>query len=118
MGQYIHQTPGRIRLRSKALRCRSEKRARAAELVLSDMDGVQSIRVNPRAGSITIHYDIDRVRQSDLLAALEEVGCMAETSRGSDGASKVVDRFGKAIVGAVVSQAVERSARTLLTAFI
>jgi hypothetical protein len=38
MSQYIHHVPGRIRVRSKAFRCRSEK-ARTAERRLQSLAG-------------------------------------------------------------------------------
>lgn len=117
MSHYIHQVPGRIRVRSRAFRC-SPDRARAAERRLTAMDGVQNVRVNPRAGSITVHYDTEVLRQSDLLATLEQSGCMAVTMRSDEGLRKAADTFGKALVGAVVKTAVERSARTLVGALI
>ncbi len=117
MSQYIHHVPGRIRVRSRALRCRGEK-AQAAERSLAAMTGVESVRINPRAGSITVHYDIDVLRRTDLLAALEEVGCMSAVSRSDESVRKMADTFGKALVGAMMQKAVEQSARTLVGALI
>ena len=113
MSQYIHHVPGRIRVRSKAFQCRSEK-ALAAERQLRVLNGVRSVRVNPHAGSITVHYDTEVLKQSDLLATLEQVGCLGATTRTDESARKMGEMFGKALVGAVVQKVVERSARTLV----
>lgn len=117
MSQYIHHVPGRLRIRSQSLRCRSDK-ALAAQNRLVSMDGVQSVRINPRAGSITILYDANALRQADLLSALHEVGCMSAAVRSDEHVRKVADTFGKALVGAVMQKAVEQSARTLVGALI
>lgn len=117
MSQYIHHVPGRIRVRSKAFRCRSEK-ARAAQSALLDLRGVRQVRVNPHAGSITVHYDSALLRQSDLLNVLEQSGCLGVISRGNGVSNKAGELFGKALVGAVVQKAVEQSARTLVGALI
>ncbi len=113
MSQYIHHVPGRIRVRSKAFQCRSEK-ALAAEKLLKELTGVRSFRVNPHAGSIIVHYDTAELKQSDLLAILEQVGCLEASSRSDESARKMGEIFGKALVGAVVQKIVEQSARTLV----
>jgi copper chaperone CopZ len=117
MSHYIHHVPGRIRVRTKAFRCRSEK-AQAAERQLKAMAGVRQVRVNPHAGSITVHYDTAALEQSDLLTALEQLGCLQAASRSDEVARKMGEMFGKALVGAVVQKAVEQSARTLVGALI
>lgn len=113
MSQYIHQVPGRIRVRSNAFRCRS-RRARAAEGRLRTMKGVRRVRVNPHAGSITIHYDESVLKRSHLLVALEDAGCLGAASHNDDGVRRMGVVFGRALVGAVVQKAVEQSARTLI----
>lgn len=117
MSQYIHHVPGRIRVRSQALRCRGEK-ALAAQRRLTGMAGVRSIRINPRIGSITVHYDAELLRRADLLATLEEIGCLSASSRSDVGMRKVAETFSKALVGAVMQKAAEQSARTLVGALI
>lgn len=117
MSQYIHHVPGRIRVRSRAFRCRCE-RARAAEQELLALSGVHQVRVNPHAGSITVHYDSALLGQSDLLTVLEQCGCLDATIRSDEVTRKAGELFGKALVGAVVQKAVEQSARTLVSALI
>lgn len=117
MSQYIHHVPGRIRVRSRAFRCRSEK-ARIAQSRLLGLAGVREVRVNPHAGSATIHYDPTQVSHSELLAALEASGCLGATTSSDEGARKAGEMFGKALIGAVVQKTVERSARALVGALI
>ena len=117
MSHYIHHVPGRIRVRSKVFRCRSEK-AQAAERHFKNMAGVQQVRLNPHAGSITVHYDSAVLKQLDVLAALQQVGCLNGGIRNDQGAREMGEIFGKALVGAVVQKAVEQSARSLVGALI
>ena len=117
MSQYVHHVPGRIRVRSKAFRCHSEKAFGAQKKLLSTV-GVQKVRVNSHAGSITVNYDPAVVKQSHILAVLEQVGCMGASTHNADGARFMGEMFGKALVGAVVRTAVERSARSLVGAII
>lgn len=117
MSQYIHHVPGRIRVRSNAFRCYGEK-ADTARRQLMAMDGVRHVEVNPRAASIIVQYDPERLSRSELFGMLEELGCMAATRRDSEHVRKIGETFGKALVGAVVQRAVEQSARTLVGALV
>lgn len=118
MSQYIHQVPGRIRIRSKAFRCYGQ-RADAARSRLLAMDGVRNVEINPRAASLLVQYDPQTISRSSLFAALEELGCMSSTVlRDGEHARKLGETFGKALIGAVVKTAVERSARTLVGALV
>ncbi len=117
MSQYIHSVPGRIRVRARAFRCRSEK-ARIAQSRLLALAGVREVRINPHAGSITVHYDATQLTHSDLLAALEAYGCLGSTTSNDQMARKAGEMFGKALIGAMVQKVVERSARTLVGALI
>jgi copper chaperone CopZ len=117
MSQYIHHIPGRIRVRSKAFRCQGE-RAQVAQAQLMAMDGVRDVQINPRASSIVVQYDPDRMSRAELFATLEELGCMAPVRRDSEHGVRLGETFGKALVGAAVQKAVEQSARTLVGAFV
>jgi len=117
MSQCSHHVPGHIRVQSKAFSCRSEK-ARAAQIRLHALTGVRQVRVNPHAGSVTVHYDSALLNQSDLFAVLEQCGSLGAISR-SDAISRMAgELFGKARVGAVMQKAVEQSARTFVGALI
>lgn len=117
MSQYIHHVPGRIRVRSKAFRCQGE-RAEKAQTHLLAMDGVRDVKINPRAASILVQYDPDRLTKAELFAALEDLGCMAPARRDREHFSSPGETFGKALVGVAVQKMIEQSARSLVGAFV
>ncbi|NBC15663.1 MAG: heavy-metal-associated domain-containing protein [Gammaproteobacteria bacterium] len=117
MSQYIHHVPGRIRIRSRAFQCYGE-RADAAQDRLLAMDGVRSVEIKPRAASLIIQYDPERVSRAALFATLEDLGCMAPVRRDNAHVRQMGETFGKALVGAAMQKAVEQSARTLVGALV
>jgi copper chaperone CopZ len=75
------------------------------------VDGVTQVRINPRARSITVNYDPARLTRSQLLTLLEECGCVETAAQtASTLSTKAGEAFGKALIGAVVNKAIERSA--------
>ncbi|MBK1646010.1 hypothetical protein CKO25_15405 [Thiocapsa imhoffii] len=114
MSHYIHHVPGRIRIRSSSFRC-DPISARKAESELRATEGIRDIRVNPRAGSITVHYDPAHTSQAQILARLEQIGCLGTSIRTDLGTKRVHEAFGKALVGAVMQKAVERSALRIVS---
>lgn len=115
MSHSIHHVPGRLRVRSSAFRCRPAE-AQAAQNRLVAIDGVTQVRLNGHAGSITIHYDPERMTKQALLDVMKDLGC-TQTMSGKNPAvaSKAGALFGKALVGAVINKAVERSAFKLVS---
>ncbi|NKN31951.1 HMA2 domain-containing protein [Marichromatium bheemlicum] len=117
MRHYIHHVPGRLRVRSAALRCRSLLDGEAQRQLLA-LEGVREVRFNPRASSLTLLYDPERIGRAQLLAALEQHGCV-EVGPGTGTLTNTAGHlFGKALVGAFVNKAVERSAYKLVSVFI
>lgn len=119
MSHSIHHVPGRLRVRSTAFRCRPAE-ARAAQTQLLDLEGVRQVRLNRHAGSITVHYDLERLSHLELLAAMKALGC-AEPMRDAAPpaiAGKAGTTFRKALVGAVINKAIERSAFKLVGALL
>jgi hypothetical protein len=117
MSQYIHHVPGRIRIRSRAFQCYGA-RADAAHDRLMAMEGVRSVEIKPRAASLIVQYDPERISRAALFATLEELGCMAPVRRDNAHVRQIGETFGKAVVGAMMQKAVEQSARTLVGAFV
>ena len=112
----IHHVPGRLRVRSSAFRCQPAE-ALAAQRRLTSIDGVRQARLNAHAGSITIHYDPERITQQKLLDLMKDTGCTERVTPKANPAfaRKAGELFGKALVGAVVNKAVERSAFRLVS---
>lgn len=116
MSHSIHHVPGRLRVRSSAFRCRPTD-AEAAQNHLVSIEGVAQVRLNTHAGSITVHYDPERLTKQALLEAMQKVGCTGATATGANPAfaAKAGTMFGKALVGAIINKAVERSAFKLVS---
>lgn len=118
MSHSIHHVPGRLRVRSNAFRCRPAE-VRAIQGRLFSMEGVTQVRFNHHAGSITVNYDPKRLTQRALLDVMKDLGCTEATPRANPAlASKAGEMFGKALVGAVINKAVERSAFKLVSVFL
>jgi hypothetical protein len=73
MASYLHQVPGRIRLRSARFREDAGRRAAAVE-ALSGLRGVRSVDARGTSGSITVHFDEVRICPSEIIATLTRYG--------------------------------------------
>ncbi|AFL73309.1 HMA2 domain-containing protein [Thiocystis violascens] len=115
MSHSIHSVPGRLRVRSNAFRCSSSE-AQSVQRRLISMDGVTQVRLNAHAGSITVHYDSERLTKQTLLDVMKTLGCTQAMPRTNPAvASKAGAMFGKALIGAVINKAMERSALKLVS---
>ena len=72
MSYYVHQVPGRIRVRIPAIR---HNRYRGTEVKhLLDVVGVDTVEVNHLTGSVVANFNPDIVEARLLLAILSEKG--------------------------------------------
>jgi hypothetical protein len=118
MSHYIHHVPGRLRVRFKSFH-RQPLKTQAFIKQLKTLVGVQAVRVNPHAESITVHYNPSQITHGDLLALLEQAGCLKVMAKNhSEAAGQVGEMFGKALFGAVVQKTVERSVQSLVGALL
>lgn len=120
MSHYIHHVPGRLRLKTPALR-RNEGEGVRARKWLEGLAGVLSSEVNTVTGSLIIKYDKDAVSAQSLLASLRERGYLSGQTGlpaaeiivgGKTVAHKISDTF----LNKVVETVVERSAIALIAA--
>jgi copper chaperone CopZ len=120
--QYLHHVPGRLRIKVNQFQCDGE-RARRAVALLQATDGVEEVRINPRAGSLTVLYDPGARSHTELLAALQQAGCLnlaglpAPPRAGAVQSSRRTDlagTFGKALVGALAQRTATRLIGALL----
>lgn len=92
--------------------------------MLSWIDGVKEVRVNPAIGSITVIYDRDETTEKILMQALEEKKIISRQTINKNDPffAKVVseagEKAGKAILGHVVKQALNANGLSLLAALI
>ncbi len=117
--KYIHHTPGRLRVKGRHFQCQGE-RARKAVAGLQSLAGVELVKLNPHAGSLTVHYDPAIHSQGELLAVLEAAGCLhaaaeihvpAHSATPKEG---VAGAFGKALVGVLAQRTASRLIGVLL----
>lgn len=125
MVEYIHHVPGRIRVKSPLIK-KNEANARAAMQLVQSLDGVTSVEVNPVTGSVIVNYDKHVLDPFAMLSTLKLHGYIDSAALGTrneegalyTAASKVGEAFGKAVFGALVDKAIERSAMALVGALI
>ena len=76
MSYDIHQTPGRLRIRTPLVKY-DVAQASAARALLVCIDGVTSVRCSTGTGSITVAYDVYAVTAASLINALARQGYLA-----------------------------------------
>jgi len=73
MTYYIHDIPGRLRIRSPLVKHNSRAEKDIIEL-LGYLSGIESIAVNTATGSFLIHYDPSRASSHAIVAVLTKYG--------------------------------------------
>ena len=129
MTDYLHHVPGRLRVRAKTLRC--DPTARAATLrKLQAREGIRSVRLNPKAGSVTIFYDVEATDGPQILAFLEAECLRARTIKhaplrsaavrptrtGPSSGNPLAAEIGRMALGVLVTKGVSFSIASLLGA--
>lgn len=123
MTYYVHNVPGRLRVRIPAVKGNSA-RAVDVENLLSNVFGVGSSTVSTVTGSVIINYDPNLINAQNVLDRLRQKGYY-DPSRavGTDQAlegkiQRTSEIIGKALLGHVVERAFEGSALSLLAVLI
>jgi hypothetical protein len=122
--KYLHHTPGRLRIKGRHFNCHGE-RGRKAVFALQAMPGVERVKLNAHAGSLTVHYDPAVHSQADLIAALETTGCLQAAEAHAHIANHLANKsaapregvagaFGKALVGVLAQRTATRLIGALL----
>ncbi|TCJ15539.1 heavy-metal-associated domain-containing protein [Parasulfuritortus cantonensis] len=115
----MHHVPGRLRLKGCHFRRDSATAARAVA-GLRALAGVELVKLNHHAGSLTVHYDPARQSQAELLAVLERYGCLnavaAPAGAGVRPAATdgLAGTFGKALMGVLAQRTATRLIGVLL----
>lgn len=68
-----HALAGRLRIKMASIK-RSPANAREIEEHLREFPGITKVKANAKTGSVLIHYDDDRIRQSGVLEAVQALG--------------------------------------------
>jgi copper chaperone CopZ len=95
----VHHVPGRLRLRSAALK----GDARAGEEIkerLAAIAGIRSLTVNPKTGSLLLEYDPAVIAPERIVGLLASRGFTFSTAATeSEAAPRLVDQIVSAIKG-------------------
>jgi len=126
VSHYIHHIPGRLRVRSAAIR-RNEFRAEALKALLKSAEGVNSAEVNTLTGSIVVRYDPALTSGQSVADMLRDRGYLTSSTLGDTSApARDLAAFGGEIGGLVakkvatyaIETAVERSMFALVAALL
>ncbi|MGD1999151.1 MAG: hypothetical protein PVG81_11090 [Desulfobacterales bacterium] len=123
MNVYLHNVPGRLRVKIPSIKHMNYK-ARKVESLFEFREGIERVRANALTGSLTINYDPERVSVDQLLAVLREHGHL-ETDQSLVNAAgdyvtatRVTQAVGKAMINWALSKTLESSGLGLLTVLI
>lgn len=119
MSRYIHHVPGRLRIKSPALK-RNEPEAARTLAYMQQLHGVATAEVNTVTGSLLIHYDTNVVAAQTLLNTLRGLGHVHPEQghglhyQGPGLGQKISDT----VVNKLVETVLERSATALVAALL
>jgi hypothetical protein len=124
---YLHVTPGRLRVRSVVLK-RDVARASRVEQGLATLPGLDLVRVNAVTGSVLVHYDTRQWTADSLLSAMGELEYLTPRPvRNRAPVSQRMERdafteccaiIGKELLGAAISRIFPNPIVTTLLAIV
>lgn len=123
MGYYLHEIPGRLRIKIPALR-RNQENAREIQVLLRNLSGVKTTSVNTVTGSMIVNYDPEFLSSSAILAFLsrERYIDLAEAVSSQEYIEKSLGSIGraasKALLGLALDRALQGSPLSILTVLI
>jgi hypothetical protein len=123
MTYYVHQVPGRLRVKVPFLKHQPGKCAAVID-ILAEHQGIQKIKVNQLTGSVVVRYDQAATDQERILNVMEYEGFYdsSQAVESSVHLDRAANRAGKAVGRAafsyVVGRALESNGLSLLAAFI
>ena len=123
MNYYVHNIPGRLRVKTPMVK-RNRASARHVEELMKQLRGINSTAVNTTTGSVVVLYDQEAISSDVILNTLENEGLFDSSKAGScdqyinEAASKAGQFLGKILFGAFVENAFEGSALSYIAVFI
>jgi hypothetical protein len=118
MTDYLHHVPGRLRVRSKVFRCNSISQNMALRK-LRALDGVSTVRLNSKAGSVIVCYDTEKIGPTKILDLLNACKCIQTAPIITQHGPKernITSEIGKMALSVLVSKGVNYSISSLLGA--
>ncbi|MCX8030260.1 MAG: heavy-metal-associated domain-containing protein [Thermodesulfovibrionales bacterium] len=123
MSYYIHNVPGRLRIKSPFLK-NNKNAANDVVSSLNNLSGVDSIDVNLTTGSLLINYDLREIKHTVIVELLEGKGYFnsSEAETNDDylhkTATKVGTFIGKTLFSTFAGMALERTPFSFLSLLI
>jgi hypothetical protein len=123
MNVYIHNVPGRLRVKIPSIKHLNHE-ARKVESLFEFREGIERVRANAVTGSLTINYDPERFSVDQLLAVLKEHGhlgsdhSMVNAAGDYVTATRVTQAVGKAMINWAISKTLESNGLGLLAVLI
>ncbi len=123
MKYYIHELPGRLRIKIPTLK-KNQRLAMKIDDLLFDLIGVNDINVNTVTGSIVVNYDPETIKSEAILGALAENGhinikeLLESRNERADVYQMVGEAASRAIFGFAIEKAFAGSPYLLLTALV
>ncbi len=123
MSYYVHQVPGRLRIKTPTIKSNPVK-ACELEQQLKTLNGTEAICANALTGSVLIHYDTRVVSSGDILDFVSKAGhfhparARTEYSGIEKHLSKKGSAVGRALLGLILGKLLQDSPLALLTAII
>lgn len=120
---YYHHVPGRLRVRIPGLKGNTSL-AGKVESCLRTFSGIEDLTINSVTGSVVIRYNRGATDSRRILLYLTDNGFIDLEKAVTSGqymnksAEKIGQTLGKAVFGAFVEKAFEKSALSLLAALI
>lgn len=117
MSCYVHNVPGRLRIRASSLKHHHQDAFTLCKK-LEKADGIDKTEFNPKAGSLIIYYDVQQLGAEDILYQLHKTdllkGCPTSTHHHS--ASRMGTMLGSALFGTLVKKSIETSVLSIAKA--
>jgi hypothetical protein len=123
MGYYLHEVPGRLRIKIPDLK-RNHESARDVQVLLKSLPGIRSSSINTVTGSIVVHYNPELINAGAIVKAFSREGyidlakVISNKQRKENTMGVVAQAASKALLGIVLDRALQGSPLSIVTAFI
>jgi hypothetical protein len=123
MSYYVHNVPGRLRVRISSLRNRPLE-IQQVRVLFSSINGIESIDVNEVTGSVVVNYAEDLILPHQILTMLRDNGYYDDSRASSINselhgtASRIGGQVGKAIFSWAVGQILKANGLSFLAVLI
>ncbi|MFO7738064.1 MAG: hypothetical protein R6V46_06325 [Desulfatiglandaceae bacterium] len=123
MNYYVHNVPGRLRVKIPKIKS-SKRHCRKVERLFRDLDGIENAAVNELTGSVVIHYDTSIRQPEEILAIFEENDYLDKSQVMSNekhlqtAAAKAGQAVGRALFGWAIGRALEANGLSFLAILI